>query len=72
MSNKESIKYTIKQDGTVIEEVLDVKGGQCLTTTEEIENRLGDIEKREFKSEYYENVTLHLHQDQDQRATVSD
>ena len=45
MSNKESIKYTIKQDGTVIEEVLDVKGGQCLTTTEEIENRLGDAHK---------------------------
>ena len=58
MANIESIKYTIKQDGTVMEEVLDVKGGQCLKTTEEIENRLGDIENRVFKSEYYQAVSV--------------
>ncbi len=58
MANIESIKYTIKQDGTVMEEVLDVKGGQCLKTTEEIENRLGDIENRVFKSEYYQAISV--------------
>ena len=58
MPNIESIKYTIKQDGTVMEEVLDVKGGQCLKTTEEIENRLGDIENRVFKSEYYQAISV--------------
>ena len=58
MANIESIKYTIKQDGTVMEEELDVKGGQCLKTTEEIENRLGDIENRVFKSEYYQAISV--------------
>ena len=70
--SQESIKFIIKQDGSVIEEVLGVKSGECLKITEEIEEKLGKVESRSYKPEYYENVTLHLHQDQDQRATVSD
>ena len=69
MSKQEKIKYIIRQDGTVTEEVIGVKGTQCLDLTEKIENRLGDIEWRKETDEFYqtttveENVTLQQNQD---------
>ena len=69
MSKQEKIKYIIKQDGSVTEEVIGVKGTQCLDLTEKIENRLGDIEWRKETDEFYqtttveENVTLQQNQD---------
>ncbi len=65
-----SIKFTIKQDGTVIEEVMGAVGNECENLTKKIEERLGQVERREHKAEYYQqnqtlnqNVTLHLHKD---------
>ena len=68
---QQTIKFTIRQDGTVTEEVMGVVGTDCENLTKRIEERLGVVEKVEYKSEYYEqkqtteeNVTLHMHQDQ--------
>ena len=54
MSKKETIKYTIKQDGNVTEEVINVPGSACLDLTEDIEIKLGDLEQRVFNAEYYQ------------------
>ena len=68
---QQTIKFNIRQDGTVTEEVMGVVGNDCENLTKRIEERLGVVEKVEHKSEYYEqkqtteeNVTLHMHQDQ--------
>ena len=57
---KESIKFTIAQDGTVTEEVLGVDGDACERLTSEIEQSLGEISGRTHKARYYtqKNVTL--------------
>ena len=66
---QETIKFTISQDGTVTEEVMGVKGTQCLDLTEKIEEKLGIVEWRKETDEYYqtvnqeENVTLQHNQD---------
>ena len=66
--SQESIKFIIKQDGTVIEEVLVATSGECLKMTEEIEEKLGKVQTRSFKPEYYqkvkEDVSLHMHQNE--------
>ena len=51
------IKFIIAQDGTVTEEVMGVKGTQCLDLTEEIEEKLGTVKWRKETSEYYQNIT---------------
>jgi hypothetical protein len=68
---QQTIKFTIRQDGTVIEEVMGVVGTDCENLTKRIEERLGVVERVERKPEYYqqkqtteENVSLHMHQDQ--------
>jgi hypothetical protein len=65
-----SIKFTIRQDGTVTEEVMGAVGNECENLTKRIEERLGQVEKVEYKPEYYQqkqtledHVTLHLHKD---------
>jgi hypothetical protein len=67
---QETIKFIIKQDGTVTEEVMGVVGPNCEKLTERIEEKLGALNYREVKSEYYDqkqttedHVTLHMHQD---------
>ena len=67
---QQSIKFTIRQDGTVTEEVMGVVGNDCQNLTKRIEERLGVVESVEYKQEYYEqkqttkeDVTLHMHQD---------
>ena len=68
---QQSIKFTIRQDGTVTEEVMGVVGNNCQNLTKRIEERLGVVESVEYKQEYYdqkqtteENVTLHMHQNE--------
>jgi hypothetical protein len=65
-----SIKFTIRQDGTVTEEVMGAVGNECENLTKRIQERLGQVEKVEYKPEYYQqkqtledHVTLHLHKD---------
>ena len=52
----ETIKFTIRQDGFVTEEVIGAESGQCLNLTESIEKKLGNVTTRNYKSEYYEPV----------------
>ena len=67
---QQTIKFTIKQDGTVTEEVIGVVGNECENLTKNIEEKLGVVQRVEHKPEYYqqkqpteENVSLHMHQD---------
>ena len=67
---QQTIKFSIKQDGTVTEEVMGVVGNSCENLTKRIEERLGIVQSVEHKSEYYqqkvtteEDVTLQHHQD---------
>ena len=66
---QQTIKFTIRQDGTVTEEVMGVVGNDCENLTKRIEERLGVVDRVEYKPEYYEqkqtteeDVTLHMHQ----------
>ena len=59
---KETIKYTIRQDGNVTEEVFNVPGDVCVKMTEDIEIKLGDLENRVYTADYY-NQELDLTKD---------
>ena len=65
----QKLKFTIRQDGTISEEVIGIIGDSCQELTKTIEEKLGDISYREKKPEFYqtntteENVTLQHHQD---------
>ena len=67
---QQTIKFSIKQDGTITEEVIGVVGNECENLTKTIEERLGSGSNRQLKSTYYEqkqttgeNVTLQQTQD---------
>jgi hypothetical protein len=62
MPKKETIKYTIRQDGNVTEEVINVPGTACLDLTEDIEIKLGDLEQQVYTAEYYQQP-VNLDQD---------
>ncbi len=47
------VKVVIKPDGSVTYEVEGARGATCVEETEFID-QLGEIEKRDFKPEYYE------------------
>ena len=68
--SQQTIKFTIKQDGTVTEEVIGAVGNECENLTRNIEEKLGVVQRVEYKPEYYEqkqttkeDVTLHMHKD---------
>ena len=56
--SQQSLKFTIRQDGTVTEEVMGVIGNQCENLTKRIEERLGVVEKVEHTSDYYQVVNI--------------
>ena len=58
MSVKQTLKFSISQDGTVTEEVIGIKGTQCLDLTEQIEAKLGEVKWRKEKDEYYQTVRV--------------
>ena len=51
----ETIKFTIRQDGTVTEEVIGVVGNGRQGLTKNIEEKLGEVQRVEHKSSYYQN-----------------
>ena len=51
---QQSIKFIIKQDGTVTEEVIGAVGNECESLTKNIEEKLGVVQRVERKPEYYE------------------
>ena len=66
---KQTLKFIIRQDGYVTEEVMGVIGNQCQEITKSIEEKLGEVSYVETKPEYYQtqkNVTLQHNQDQNQ------
>ena len=70
MAEHQKIKFTIRQDGTVTEEVMGVVGTDCENLTKRVEERLGEVQNVQHKQEYYqqkvtteEDVTLQHHQD---------
>ncbi len=70
MAEQQKIKFTIRQDGTVTEEVMGVVGTDCENLTKRVEERLGEVQNVQHKQEYYqqkvtteEDVTLQHHQD---------
>ena len=69
---QQQIKFTIRQDGLVSEEVLGVVGDACQDLTKSIEEKLGQVTYVETKPEYYqqENVTLQHNQNKTQEQTT--
>ena len=53
---QETIKFTIRQDGYVTEEVIGAESNQCLNLTESIERKLGNVTTLSHKHEFYESV----------------
>ena len=65
MPKQQTLKFTIRQDGIVSEEVIGVIGNQCQEITKSIEEKLGEVSHVETKPEYYQtqkNVTLQHNQ----------
>ena len=71
---QQQIKFTIRQDGLVSEEVIGVVGDACQDLTKSIEEKLGEVTYIETKPEYYqqENVTLQHNQNENQEQTTTD
>jgi hypothetical protein len=55
MTKQQKIKFTIRQDGTVSEEVFGTVGNECQDITKSIEERLGNVTYIETKPEYYQS-----------------
>ena len=70
MTKKQTLKFTIRQDGHVTEEVIGAASAECLELTEQIDNKLGVLETRQFKPEFYSNnVALQQNQNENQEQT---
>ncbi len=70
MMKKQTIKFRIRQDGTVQEEVEGCTGPACEILTEDINNKLGELQYIEHNADYYKtqedvsNVALHANQNE--------
>ena len=73
MKKQTKLKFSIRQDGLVSEEVFGTVGNECENLTRTIEEKLGEVTYIEHKPEYYqqENVTLQHNQDQNQEQTTT-
>ncbi len=73
MPEQTKLKFSIRQDGLVSEEVFGTVGNECENLTRSIEEKLGEVTYIEHKPEYYqqENVTLQHNQDQNQEQTTT-
>jgi len=73
MPKQHTLKFTIRQDGLVTEEVFGVVGNACQDLTKSIEEKLGKVTYVETKPEYYqqENVSLQHNQNEDQTQTTT-
>jgi hypothetical protein len=72
MPEKQTLKFTIRQDGYVTEEVIGATSNECVKLTEQIDNKLGDLDTRQFKPEFYSNnVSLLRNQNKTQEQTTT-
>ena len=70
MPQQQTLKFTIRQDGYVTEEASGFTSNQCVEVTEKIEKKLGNLETRQFKPEFYSNnVALQQNQNENQEQT---
>ena len=68
---QQTLKFIIRQDGHVTEEVTGTTSHECVALTREIDNKLGELETRQFKPEFYSNnVSLLRNQDKTQEQTT--
>ncbi|MDD1716060.1 MAG: DUF2997 domain-containing protein [Methanolinea sp.] len=49
----QELEITVSRDGVVSVSVTGARGGECLSMTREIEERLGELRERDYKSEFY-------------------
>ena len=71
MPEQQTLKFTIRQDGHVTEEVVGATSNECVELTRQIDIKLGELETRQFKPEFYSNnVALQHDQNQDQTQTT--
>jgi len=70
MPQQQTLKFTIRQDGYVTEEASGFTSNQCVEITESIEKKLGTLETRQFKPEFYSNnVALQQNKNENQEQT---
>ena len=68
---QQTLKFTIRQDGQVTEEASGFTSHECVEITKSIEEKLGNLETRQFKPEFYSNnVALQHNQNEDQTQTT--
>ena len=73
MPKQHTLKFTIRQDGLVTEEVFGTVGNECQDITKSIEEKLGNVTYVETKPEYYQNnVTLQHDTNEDQTQITTD
>ena len=61
MTKKQTLKFTIRQDGHVTEEVIESASAQCVELTRQIDIKLGELETRQFKPEFYQPAIVNEH-----------
>ena len=72
MPKQRKLKFTIRQDGHVTEEVMGAASAECVEITRAIEEKLGTLETRQFKPEFYSNnVALQHNQNENQEQTTT-
>ena len=70
---RQTLKFTIQQDGNITEEATGFTSHECVELTRQIEEKLGTLETRQFKPEFYSNnVALQHNQNEDQTQTTTD
>ena len=61
MSKQRKLKFTIRQDGHVTEEVMGAASAECVELTRQIDIKLGELETRQFKPEFYQPAIVNEH-----------
>jgi hypothetical protein len=61
MSKQIKLKFTIRQDGHVTEEVMGDASAECVELTRQIDIKLGELETRQFKPEFYQPAIVNEH-----------
>ena len=69
---QQTLKFIIRQDGHVTEEVTGTTSHECVELTRKIDIKLGELETRQFKPEFYSNnVSLQHNQNETQEQTTT-
>ena len=71
MPQQQTLKFTIRQDGQVTEEVTGATSHQCVEITRAIEEKLGTLETRQFKPEFYSNNVALQHNKNETKGQVT-